>query len=284
MSEVNTQEVTEPVQEVTEEVEGAEAVAVEEKGKETKEDEIKEGLSVEDIVSGAKAKTPIGVQKRIDELTKEKYRALKEADEWKKKAESPNLSVPSPVSTDRPLPPAELEFDSTEEFKKARMKYEDDFALWSDNRRKITENEAKRKHEEEENTAKFAEKAKRVAEKYPDFYDSVSAPIFSPHINSAILSSDYAPEIGYYLAKNQAENDRLHSLDYITLGKEIGKLEAKFGEAKAKLVSSAPPPIVPLEGNDKVETDPSKMNITDWMAWNKKEELKKIQRKLGMGG
>ena len=282
MSDVNVQEVIEPVVEVAEEVEVTEAATVKEET--VKEKEV-ETVSIEDIVSGAKANTPIGVQRRIDELTREKYAAKKEAEEWRKKAESvpipPSAISTHNIPTDRPLPPAELEFGSAEEFKTARVKYEDDLAVWQENTR--TKSEAIRRNEQEAKAreAAFVVKAQRMTAKYPDFHETVTQPIFAPDVSTAILSSDYGPEIGYYLAKNPAENIRLHSLDPVALGRELGRLEFKFGEASKRIVSSAPPPINPVVGNDSVEKDPSKMNINDWMAWNTEQELKKIQKRLG---
>lgn len=276
-----TQEVIDPVDETPVEKPIAEATPAEQE----KKDELKEEISVsiEDIVSGAKANTPVGVQKRIDELTREKYEAKKETDEWRKKAENmPLTTVPaSEISSDRPLPPAELEFDSIEEFKTARAKYEDDLEVWREKTRTTINNTVKARQEQDRLAEKFIVDANRMTEKYTDFNEVVNQPIFAPQIQRAIFSSDFAPEIGYYLAKNPVVNDRLHSLDPLSLGREIGKLEVKFSEARTKFVSSAPPPLKPLEGNDAPVKDPADMEIKEWMEWNKKRDLEKIKKKLG---
>lgn len=281
---ITTQEVSEPVVETPVEEPQAEATPAEQEKKEEPKEEGKEEIvSIEDIVSGAKAKTPIGVQKRIDELTREKYAAKAEAEEWRKKAETmpPPAVPPSEISPARPLPPAELEFDSIEEFKMARAKYEDDLDAWRERTRAAVSNTAKAREEQERLTRKFVVDADRMAVKYPDFHEAVNQPIFAPQIQRAIFSSDFAPEIGYYLAKNPAVNERLHSLDALSLGREMGRLEVKFSEAKTRLVSSAPPPLEPLEGNDAPTKNPSDMDIKEWMEWDKKRELEKIKKKLG---
>ena len=278
MSDETAQEVIIPVEEPVEEPIADSTPAETDKKEESKEEVV---VSIEDIVSGAKAKTPDGVQKRIDELTREKYAAKKEADDWRRKAETAAIPSSPTIPAERPLPPAELEFDSTEEFKKARATYEDNLELWRENARVVTSSAAKVRQEEERLAKKFADNANRVAEKYPDFHDVVNQPIFAPQVVRAIFSSEFAPEIGYYLAKNPTVNERINSLDPLSLGREIGKLEIKFGEAKTKFISNAPPPIVPLEGNDTVPKNPSEMEINEWMAWNKQEDLKKIKKKIG---
>lgn len=278
----NAQEVIEPVEETpAEETPETEAAAVEVEA----EPKVEPEVSIENIVSGAKSGTSNGVQKRIDELTREKYEAKKEAEEWRKKVETVSTAVSqtSEIPSDRPLPPAELEFDTTEEFQKARAAYEDNLEAWREKKRAASTDAVKTQQEQDGLAKKFVVDAKRVAEKYPDFHEAVNQPIFSPQVVSAIFSSDYAPEIGYYLAKNPAINDRLHSLDLLSLGREIGKIEVKFSEATARLVTSAPAPIKPLEGNDTPPKDPSSLPIDEWMKWNDAERMKKIKKKIEGG-
>ncbi|MBV6340454.1 hypothetical protein [Candidatus Magnetobacterium casense] len=240
-------------------------------------------VSIEDILNGTPEKKN-GVQKRIDALTKEKYAEKKKNEELAKKLEELERRVvsspePSKVPSDRPVPPAELEYDSSAEFKTARIKYEDDLAAWNENQRNSQVREVARQKEVKENEAKFAVAAKRVADKYPDFYDAINEMPSTPEVSMAILSSELAPEIGYFIAKNPDFNAKLLSLDPISLGREIGKLEVKFGEAKARLISKAPAPIKPIDGNDTVKKDPSKMTDEEWFAWEKAEKIRKLQAK-----
>ena len=284
----NAQEVIDlektPVEEVKvseaatdEEDAGKTSVVLDDKPEKKKEDE---SLSPEDIVSGAKSKkgNP-AVQARIDELTRQKYELKKQLEEEKTK----KLEAPPAVVKNRPLPPAELEFSATEEFKKARIKYEDDVEQWRQNKIKADDYVKKQQEEIQVNIDKFNANASRVAAKYEDFSEVINAMPTSPILSQAILSSDFAPEIGYYLAKNPDLAIKLANQDVITIGREIGRLEARFGDATKRLITTAPPPlrIVDAETETQTKDDPSKMSMAEFMEWDKKIEIAKIKKKLG---
>ncbi len=283
MPEPKPQEVIELEQKPVEEIVAAtttENEPKEEEGKEVKEEvkpPAKEELSPEDIIQGSKKNTPSGVQKRIDELTRDKYNLKKELQEAQAK-----LTAPPPK--ERPLPVAELEFSNSEEFKKARMKYEDDLEQWKEHQRLTHEYEVKQAADFEAKQNKFIIDAERVSSKYPDFMDAINKMPTSMELSAAVLSSDFAPEIGYYLAKNPMVAKQLAMSDIITVGREIGKLEARFGDATKRVVTAAPPPLATTDetgGAADVNDDPSKMSMEQYMEWDKKREMEKIRKKLG---
>lgn len=268
--EVKTQEVIEPEQKAEEVKE-----VVAEKAEVTPEVVEETPLSVEDIVSGTK-KTPIGVQKRIDELTREKYEARREAEYWKEKAEKPaNVSQTS----ERPLPPVWADFGSSEDYQKAVVAYEDKVDAWKGEQGKGKALEAEMQKEMADNYAKFNAKAGAMRAKYPDFEETVSQPIFSTLLINEIYASDYGPEIGYYLSKNPSEANRISNLKPNMISKEIGKLEVKFSEALTRKTSNAPPPITPIKGDDVPVKDTSKMTDAEWYEWDRQQRMKKFQTK-----
>ncbi len=281
MEVVNTQEVIELEKKEAGEV----SEAATDKGKdETKEvtaspevEDKKEAVSPEDIVAG-KNKTPKGVQKRIDELTREKYELKRQLEEEKTKKEI----LPPPIIKERPVPPAELEFADTAEFKKARIKYEDEINEWQEAKVSAS-NYAKRQAEGRKALEdKFITDASRVADKYEDFAEAINTMWTTPALSQAILASDYAPEIGYYLAKNPEIAAKIVGKDIITIGREIGKLEARFGDASKRVISNAPAPLPIVDAIEgELSDDPSKMDMAEYMAWEKKRELGKIRKKLG---
>ena len=270
-----TQELATPEPEVTEE-EVVEAEPTEE------EEVVKTGdesVSVEEIVTGVppkKAKKG-GVQERIDELTRLRYEEKRRADaleaQLKTKIEAPVLP------SGRPIPPTEGEFIDPEDFRKARIKYEDDLDVWKSHSRINEEVQNKQKQELESNVSKFNANAARMREKYPDFDKAVNEPLFSPEMSSEIMGSDLGPEIGYYLAKNPAEALKLSKLSPTGIAKEIGKLENKFTQAQSKITTQAPEPLSPLKGDDAVKKDPSKMTTDEWMAWDKQRALERIKQR-----
>lgn len=268
-----TQEVANLEQEVVEE-EKTEATTVEETGKE----EISEGLTVDEIVSGTK-KAKKGVQGRIDELTKEKYDARREADFWKNKANEVKKPESTVISSDRPMPPAESDFIDPNDYKKARVDYEDRLDAWKYQHRKNEEIQEMQKEELAGNIAKFNTISVRMREKYPDFDTAINEPVFTPILSNEVMASEYGPEIGYFLAKNPSEALRLSKLTPTGVAKEIGKLEVKFSQAVKKTNSKAPDPLNPIKGDDVPQKDPSKMTDAEWYKWEQEQKLKK--RKLG---
>jgi len=234
-----------------------------------------ETISVEDIISGKTPehgvdKTPKWAKKRFDELTAEKYELQKKIRELEEQKATP---------LDRPVPPVESDFDDSEGYKKARMKYEDDRDLWRSRQQQTTEQKEKLEREREENAVHFAKQAERIRKKYEDFDEAINEPIFTPVMRDEILASDFGPEIGYFLAKNLDEAFKLSNLSPTRLAKEIGKLEFKFSQATNKLVSGAPKVINPLKGDDVVEKEESKMTDDEWFKHYKQQKIKKVQEK-----
>jgi hypothetical protein len=224
-----------------------------------------------------KKKTAGKVQERIDKLTWEKWEAKREADQLRKELEEfRNTTTVAPAQ--RPIPPVEDDFDDPNEYRKARVKYEDEIFAWNETRRN-TELEKQRSQESfQESLKAFNKRAERMRAKYPDFDEAISAPIFSPAVSQEVLDSEYGAEIGYYLAKNPDEALRLSSLPPSKVAKEIGKLEVKFTSVSKRTVSKAPPPINPLDGDDAVKPDLEKMPIEDFMKAEKKKIIERKKR------
>jgi DNA repair exonuclease SbcCD ATPase subunit len=113
--------------------------------------------------------------------------------------------------------------------------------------------------QQEQAQKSYQEKLKSFIEKTDDFDDVVSeVSDISPSIavQELIMSSDMGPQLVYELAKNRAEFERINSLSYGAVARELGKLEAKL-EARAseqtkkpepKKLTQAPKPLDPVGG------------------------------------
>jgi hypothetical protein len=122
---------------------------------------------------------------------------------------------------------------------------------------------------------------------HPDF-EEVTQSIdteLPPYITQHILESDVGPLLGYMLAKDSKELDRILKLSPIRAIAELGKLEAKLEvkpEVKAEPkveASKAPPPITPIAGNSaQVQTDPSKMSFKELREYRRQEAINKQRR------
>jgi hypothetical protein len=61
-----------------------------------------------------------------------------------------------------------------------------------------------------------------------------------------------------------------------------GKLEAQLLLAqKTKKVTTASEPITPVGITGSPKIDPSKLNIDDWMKWDREQEIEKLKAKIG---
>jgi hypothetical protein len=103
----------------------------------------------------------------------------------------------------------------------------------------------------------------------------------SPEVNDAMLSSPYAAQIAYELAKDdEVEAFRISQLPPHLAAREIGKIEARIEARKTApavrpAASKAPPPIKPVgaQGGEEVNVDWSKKSGTEYMDHLRKKGL-----------
>lgn len=196
----------------------------------------------------AKAGTDPAVQKRIDQLTREKreaeelfeseYNARLEAERRLRdldKAEKPVvvedvLKRPSPKDfTDQDTYDAAMEaYETKREAKLAE---------------RIRAEESQRQAMERQNELMKA-RIDRARESIPDFIqvieaaDRVKVPV-PGHVQAAIVESDFGPEIAYHLAKNPDEQKRIFALTPAKALLELGKIENTFS-AEVKETKATP--------------------------------------------
>jgi hypothetical protein len=180
---------------------------------------------------------------RIDDLTRQRREAERQAEYWKARA----TQTVDPDSLD----------------------YEDG----------IAERVAQRHRQEQADTAKeaagqlaveaFNYRETVAREKFAD-YDTVArnpnVPI-TPTMAEIIRDSDVGPDLAYHLGKNLAEAARIAALQPSRQAVELGKLEARITAPKA-LPNRAPAPVQPVSGIAAGGTkDPGKMSFEEYKAW-----------------
>jgi len=108
-------------------------------------------------------------------------------------------------------------------------------------------------------------------EKYNDFdkkLKSIPAENMTDAMTMAIMESNDAGEIAYFLGNNLPEAQRIAQLSFSAQVREIDKLGNKFQSETSK----APAPIVPTTGSDAPPGDISKMSMKDYAAYMNKKE------------
>lgn len=135
---------------------------------------------------------------------------------------------------------------------------------------------------------KYQDQVDAALEKYPDYVQVAHSHKFMTNeMAEAIKASDIATDLAYYIGTNLKEAERIFKLPPILQVKELGKLEAKL-EAQPpeiKKVSSAPPPIKPVQGSKTTSTtydttDPrsaKSMTASEWIAADRARRLKAAQ-------
>lgn len=252
------------------------------------------------------AKKPAkGVQKRIDELTRQREdeRRAREA------AEARELRIlaalersqgirpkDAPVEDVDPVKPLKTAFENPEDYDNAIEEYVVNKAAYIARKEAKAQREEEKKRQETEKVqaqAKAAQEAfqtrvQKAKEKYADFSEIAENPniqVSMPMVY-AISSYEQGPEIQYYLGKNPAEAERIRNLttrdpvsgesvpdaarQLVELGKIAYKLEnPATAVVPAKPVSAAPAPIKPIGKGETHEKSPEEMTMDEYAAYRK---------------
>jgi len=263
----------EPTEEVAEE---KEEVQVEEPAEETEEVVVEE--VVEEPVPPKKKQT---AQERIDEVTRFRREAEREAAYWRKAAldkKEEKAEPPKPEGPATPKRPTIDQFETTE-------MYEDALFEWRDNVKSIETASVKRQQEYDGALRTFNDRAKKLRGELEDFDEVIESPVFTPSMRMAILHSENGPQLAYHLgrAENRETAERLRNMPVEKQLYEMGKLETQLLVTKqTKKVPGAPAPIKPVGMSGAGgEVDPSKMTMDEWKKWDDDNRLKKIKERFG---
>ena len=257
---------------VTEEVEAVEAVeadATDTEIEETDNGEVEATAEAEPEESSTSkeegaTKEVDAVQKRIDEITKSRREAERDAEYWKQIAQQ-NQVAPEPVEPGKTL--ADFEYDEGKyaeyltEFAKAEARAEVD--------RQLANEKAATVH------AEYSQKEAEFAQGVDDYHTAVTNPTlrFSPEMAAATQTGENGPALRYYLAKNPEISASLASMAPLDMARELGRIEAtKLVKETAPKVSNAPKPVPKIAAtSNKVTTDPMKMTDAQFAKWRQKQ-------------
>jgi hypothetical protein len=215
---------------------------------------------------------PRGVQKRIDRLTRDKYRLQAELEVVRKQA-------PQPEPQQRPETgePKADQFKSYEEYLDAR-------AEWKAERRvekrlgELRDNAQRQagRAEQEKLQSQWEKRVSEALTTYDDFEEvalSPEVPISEPMM-AAILRSPKGADVAYHLGKNHDLAAQIAALDPIGAAIRIGELAASLTRPTPKKTTGAPPPINPVGGRATTSTDPAQMTDAEFAKW-RREQIKR---------
>ena len=202
------------------------------------------------------------LQERIDEITRQRHEAQREAAYWRGIAEA---AQPKEAPAEEPK---SEDFEDYGAYVKALAKFE---------AKALVRAEFEQQKQQQVQTAQattWQQRAEAAKTELPDFEQVVAsstAPM-SAAMAEAIKDSDIGPKVAYHLAQNPDIATRLSRLEPMAAAREIGRLEASLSvktEPTPKRITTAPTPPTPIGSGRSTTGDPGKMSQADYMEWRK---------------
>ena len=262
--------------ETTEQVETEEATtSIEEAVEEAAEVQIEEEPA-DDSGEEPEKKTPSGVQKRINELVRQREIERQRADDLEKRLYDVYTNKKEPEvetkKTNRPVRPDYNQFDTQEDYDAALDRYSEELTEWKINEHRKTEEKAKIEAERLKKTESIREGISRITvegeQKYSDFLNVAYIP---KGLEEFFINNENGIDLAYYLGNNPEEIKKLHGNREMALI-ELGRLDAKLSYKPDKTKTKAPSPIKPVSSKTTVtEKEPGKMSDAEFEIWFRKQ-------------
>lgn len=214
------------------------------------------------------SKETSGVQKRIDELTRNYREAQRERDYYKELANK----QPEPIKIDEtPKTLEDFEYDE-QKYHAYMLDQAREYALKAvrEEQGKETSNRTQQAFRERE--AAFA----KDTEDYERYAHDVNLTITQP-MAEIIREMDQGPAVLYHLGKNPDIADAISKLSPLAQARELGKMEANISIKPEKPVSQAPPPPPKIKAADPaIKIDPKspesdKLSTAEWLKKRNKQ-------------
>lgn len=208
-------------------------------------------------------------QRRINQLTRKIHDLERQLG-----APQPSAPIISPSAQEQE--PQEADFADYGQYVRALTRWETRQAQ----QETLREAETRREQERIANLSRdFAPQMEAAREKYDDFDEVVSQPIFTPLAQELLWHSPQGAEIAYYLGTHPQEAATLNSLSPLAAARRLVALETQIQQAavQPKTVSMAPAPIAPVAGTPASVKDPDKMTTEEWMAWDKQQRIERLK-------
>jgi len=218
-----------------------------------------------------------GVQKRINQITREKHEARQEADRQKEAnaALTKRLEALEAPKTELSQP-QENDFTDYNEYQQANSNYVVEKATQGAYDKLKAESLATEKANraaEVQNSfnTKIEGFHERVAEKQEHYQDyeqvAYGHSFMDQDLAGQLCDMDKGVEVGYHLGANLDVAEKIFALDPVSRARELTKLEFQVESvAGGKKVSDAPDPIVPLGSSETVSKDEKDMSDDEWWA------------------
>jgi hypothetical protein len=170
------------------------------------------------------------LQPRIDELTRDKHDARREAEYWKRRAEAFDKKPEAEAPKAKPTPD---KFDDYGAYVEALADWKAEEKVSAKLSERDNATQAKQREESRATSwQKGVEEAKKVHPDYEDVLAASEVPI-AEHVQELLLDAESGPRLAYYLDRNPHVADRLNGMTPTQAARELGRIEATFSAAPA---------------------------------------------------
>src|SRR5574343_292465 len=210
-------------------------------------------------------KKPGGVQKRIDDLVRQREDERREAEYWRAKAlqQQPIQEQPKQPTVFPDLPePKSDQFETYDDYVDAR-------ADW---RAKVNLRQFQADYQSQQRNQtldKFHEAGKGKYADWDETFNRPDVPV-SQMMSEVMLDSPQGTELAYYLGKNPGEARRIASLPMHRQAYELGKIESKLAAPPQRTKTNAPTPTSPVGGKEMPTKKPEDMSYEEYKSWREK--------------
>jgi len=208
-----------------------------------------------------------GVQPRIDELTRARREAEREAAYWKAVASVKGVGSAEQAANEKPTPD---KFSDYGEYVEALADWKADQVVT----RRLAERA--RTQQQEARTATWTERQAAARATMPD-YDEVVGSSETPlaeHVAQNIMESDQGPALAYHFARNPEVLTRLNGMSPMQAAREVGRIEASLASsttqsaAPATKTTNTPKPASTTASQGRTTTvDPSRMSMAEFQKF-----------------
>jgi hypothetical protein len=207
-------------------------------------------------------------QKRINEVTREKYEAKREAEQLRAQLAQHQQPQAAPLQA----PPTLDDFGWDEAaFSAASAKY------WADQTKTTVRAELAAERDEQQKTTRLVTAQTKLAEaeaKHPDFMQAAELIPTNDAVMDLLINVPNATDVLYEVGKNPVEVDRIFSLSPYLQAVELGKIAARLEAPKTSNRSIPPPPPQTVGGLAAGMSKPaSEMTMAEYAAARKAGQI-----------
>lgn len=208
-------------------------------------------------------------QKRINELTRQKYDARREAEQYKQRLEQVEAELQRLRQPAAPDPNVDLPgYIRHQAQQEAQGLIEKERGQWQ---------QQQEQQRFQTLASEYAAKEQEFAAKTPDYQDAVDAFTavagVNPQLAEVLMTADYGPEVVHFLGTHLDEAARIAQLPIHLAAREVTRIESRFAP-KPKPTTSTPAPVPTLGGSSAASKDPAKMSYADYRKAREEGRIK----------